>query len=159
MTRTRTCRTGWRRTTALGLLALAACDDPTSPTRAVTPDHPLSAVATSALLPNTWTAVAQMPETLGRTQLTAGVATNAAGHSIAYVFGGRYLQTGEEPPATSILAYDATTDSWTTKSATFEGWATNGVGTIDGNYTSRAALWGYNNRRPGSWFTTRSPTA
>jgi len=76
--------------------------------------------------------VAQMPETLGRTQLTAGVATNAAGHSIAYVFGGRYLQTGEEPPATSILAYDATTDSWTTKSATFEGWATNGVGTIDG---------------------------
>jgi Kelch motif len=130
----RTCRyrTGWSLATGLALFVLAACDEPTSPTRSTTPDQPLPAVVASALLPNTWTALAPMPEELGREQLTAGVATNAAGHSIAYVFGGRYLQQPYDPPATSILAYDATTDTWTKKAATFEGWGTNGVGNIEG---------------------------
>lgn len=132
MTKMCTCRTGWRRAMALGLLVLAACDEPTSPTRSATPDHPLLAVAASALLPNTWTAMAPMPEGLGRYQLAAGVANNAAGQSITYVFGGRYIQAPSDPPATSILAYDVTTDTWTTKAATFEGYGTNGVGKIGG---------------------------
>jgi N-acetylneuraminic acid mutarotase len=121
-----------RRATLLALLALAACDEPTTPAGVAPSDTPLAAAAAPALLPNTWTAVAPMPEALGRAQMTAGVATNAAGHSIAYVFGGRYVQNGEEPPATSILAYDATTDTWTKRAATYEGWEANGVGTIDG---------------------------
>jgi hypothetical protein len=122
---------GLNRAIALALLGLGACEEPTS-TAATTPDQPVAAMTASTLTPNSWTAIAPMPEILGRTEMTAGVATNAAGHSIAYVFGGQYLDQPPDQPATSILAYDATTDTWTKKAATFEGWFTNGVGNIGG---------------------------
>jgi hypothetical protein len=132
MTRTSTCHKGWTRVTALGLLIFVACGEPTSPTRSPTADHPLSAVVTSTLSPNTWTTVAPMPEKLGRYEFTAGVANDAAGRSITYVFGGRYFQAPSDPLASSILAYDITTDTWTIRTAKFEGFGTNGVGKIGG---------------------------
>ncbi|HEV2086046.1 MAG TPA: kelch repeat-containing protein [Gemmatimonadales bacterium] len=71
-----------------------------------------------------------MPENLWRYALAAGVVDNPAGQSTVYVFGGRYYQTPTDPPATTILAYNVATDSWTTKAAHFSGGATNGVGRI-----------------------------
>jgi N-acetylneuraminic acid mutarotase len=73
-----------------------------------------------------------LPETYSRSDLAAGVLGNTAGQSTVYVFGGRFKQPPSDPPATTILAYDVATDSWTIKAAHFTGAATNGVGKIGG---------------------------
>lgn len=71
-----------------------------------------------------------MPEEFARRGISAGTASNAAGQSIVYVLGGRYQQQPSDPAATSILAYNVSTDAWTTKAARFTGAGTNGVGKI-----------------------------
>jgi N-acetylneuraminic acid mutarotase len=67
--------------------------------------------------------------------LTAGAVTNSAGQSIVYVLGG-YVSPpggGSVPnQASSILAYNASTNAWTTKKAQFIRSFSNGVGEIGG---------------------------
>jgi N-acetylneuraminic acid mutarotase len=115
-------------TLTLGALALAGCgENPTQPRLA----EELSAAASSLPLPSgTWTIRALMPDKYWRYGLAAEVVTTASGQSTVYVLGGRFNQAPKDPPATTILAYDATTDSWTTKAAHFTGAATNGAGRI-----------------------------
>jgi Kelch motif protein/galactose oxidase-like protein len=115
---------------ALSVLALGACNETTAPTQPATADDPSLAGASSALTSNIWTAKAAMPEALGRQAFAVGVANNAAGRSIVYVLGGIFSDNWVNRLATSILAYDVVTDTWTTKAAVFGGVSTNGVGRI-----------------------------
>lgn len=114
---------------ALSVLALSACDQATTPTPVAAVDQPPQANDFWAL-PNSWNAVAQMPDQAWRFDLAAGVVTTAAQQSTAYVLGGRYEQSSIDPPASTILAYDVTSNLWSTRTATFRGAATNGVGAI-----------------------------
>jgi N-acetylneuraminic acid mutarotase len=66
-----------------------------------------------------------MSEDLGRISFAAGVADNKV-----YVFGGYVRGANEERRATSILAFDITTNTWTKKNATFAGEQTNGAARI-----------------------------
>jgi N-acetylneuraminic acid mutarotase len=92
-------------------------------------DQPL---ATSYVLAsNTWTTKAPLPEEeLYRHDLAAAVVNNANGQSIVYVLGGAYGNVNYPNPATSILAYDVATNTWTRKSARFTGAASNGIGKV-----------------------------
>jgi N-acetylneuraminic acid mutarotase len=129
----------------LSALALSACDESvTQPEGAGEPP----ALAASASLPSgTWTIRALMPGQIWRYGLAAEVVTTAARQSTIYVFGGRFNQGQPNPAATSILAYDVTTDRWTTRAAHFTGAATNGAGRIrDKIYIS-----GGNRNFTGSW--------
>jgi N-acetylneuraminic acid mutarotase len=112
----------------LSALALSACgENLTQPQEAG--EQP--AVAASASLPSGgWTIRAFMPDQYWRYGLAAEVVTTAAGQSTVYVFGGRFNHGTTNPAATTILAYDAATDSWTTRAARFTGAATNGAGRI-----------------------------
>ena len=71
-----------------------------------------------------------MPDKFWRYGLAAEVVTTAMGRSTVYVLGGRFNQSPSDPPATTILAYDVATDTWTTRSASFTGAGTNGAGRI-----------------------------
>jgi N-acetylneuraminic acid mutarotase len=76
-----------------------------------------------------------MPGTNPRYGMTAASVTNSAGQSIVYVFGG-YMADPEERPepiqASSILAYNVSTNTWTTKKAQFVRSFSNGAVTING---------------------------
>lgn len=112
----------------LSTLGLAACgEDMTQPN--VAAELP-AAAASSAFPSGTWTIRSLMPDRYWRYGLAAEVVTTTAGQSTIYVFGGRFNQAPTDPPATTILAYDAATDSWTTKAAHFTGSATNGAGRV-----------------------------
>jgi hypothetical protein len=115
---------------SLGLLALAGCNESTTPSQTETAgDQPLAA---ASLFPG-WLARATLPEQYSRSDLSAGVIDDAAGQSTVYIFGGRFKQPPSDPPATTILAYKVgATDVLTTKAARFTGAATNGVGKIGG---------------------------
>jgi hypothetical protein len=111
-----------------GGLLLISCEEPTTPTQPGAAAD-ASVATTSFLVPDGWTAVAQMPEKKWRFHLAAGVVTTA-GQSTAYVLGGRFEEGTFDPPATAILAYDAAADTWTSKSARYSGAETNGIGAI-----------------------------
>lgn len=115
-------------TLTLSLLTIAACGE-TTPTQVDTVSDRALETSSLALASNSWTPRAAIPGER-RSDMNAGVAENAAGESIVYVLGGRLYQGGSSAPATSIVAYNATTNMWTTKAATFIGATTNGSGKI-----------------------------
>jgi N-acetylneuraminic acid mutarotase len=110
---------------ALAAAALSCRQSPTEPVAV-----PATSSASVIGNPGTWTIRALMPQTAWRYWLAAEAITDASQHSTVYVLGGRLNQAPTDPPATSILAYDATNDRWTTKAARFTGAATNGIGRI-----------------------------
>lgn len=88
-----------------GILFLGCRDDPHQPN---SPDRPSPAVL--AAVRNSWTVKAPMPTP--RFLHVAGVANNAAGRQTVYVFGGT---DGEVDGFSTVEAYDAATDTWTTQ--------------------------------------------
>jgi hypothetical protein len=94
-----------------GFALVAACgEEPTEPTQLATTEiaSPAAAVAS-----NSWITRKDMWST-ERHDLTAATVTNAAGHSIVYVIGGR---TTAGAPLGKVMAYDATTNTWTAKAS------------------------------------------
>ena len=111
--------------TCAGLLVLTACADQ-APTQ---PDASVSSTALS----NTWTARAPLPGANPRIGLIAASVSNSAGQSIVYVFGGYECPCGDVPDqASSILAYNVSTNTWGTKRAQFIRSYSNGAGVISG---------------------------
>jgi Kelch motif len=84
-----------------------------------------------ALTHNSWSDRAPIPGAL-RYDVDAATIAKADGQSLVYVLGGRLRQppNNPDPPATSILTYDVTTDAWASKSATLRAFETNGTGKI-----------------------------
>jgi len=100
---------------------LSSCrEDPTSPNASASS---VSELAVAGL--GSWTEKAPMPGDLGRGSFAAGVVSNKV-----YVLGGIVYDGNELSRATSILAYDITTNTWTKKNATFAGEQNNGAGRV-----------------------------
>jgi N-acetylneuraminic acid mutarotase len=101
------------------------------------PTEPVAVPATSSTFslaqPGTWSIRDLMPQPAWRYWLAAEAITDASQHSTVYVLGGRLNQGPTDPPVTTILAYDATVDRWTTKAARYTGAATNGIGRVKQN--------------------------
>ena len=114
----------------LTVLGLGACSETMAPTKPGTARSRSPAISSLALSSNSWTATAPMPEERWRFAAAASVLTTTAGQSVVYVLGGRYSQSPMDPPASTILSYDVTTNTWTTKAARFMGAGTNGIGKI-----------------------------
>jgi len=94
-----------------GFALVAACgEEPTEPTQLATTEiaSPAAAVAS-----NSWITRKDMWST-ERRDLTVTTVTNAAGHSIVYVIGGR---TTAGASLGKVMAYDATANTWTTKAS------------------------------------------
>ena len=77
------------------------------------PSAPVVAGSALAVASNSWLTRKDMWST-ERRDLTAATVTNAAGHSIVYVIGGR---TTAGASLGKVMAYDATTNTWTTKAS------------------------------------------
>ena len=92
---------------ALGLLALVACGDPSGPEPTGSFSSSASSVSAAS---DTWVAQANMPRRLYC--CTAAAARTAGGRSVLYVMGGRAI-TGEVVAA--VHAYDVATNSWSIK--------------------------------------------
>jgi N-acetylneuraminic acid mutarotase len=132
----------------LSTLGLAACGEDLTQPQGATEQPPVAAAL--SLPSGTWTIRALMPDQYWRYGLAAEAVTTDAGKSTVYVFGGRFNRGAPNPAATTILAYDASTDSWTTRAAHFTGSTTNGAGRIkDKIYIS-----GGNRDFTGSWSAT-----
>jgi hypothetical protein len=112
---------------APAILILAACRDETSPLQPTAPADPSTAGPAPALAAarNSWTVKASMPTPRGLH--TAGVAKDAAGRQILYVFGGT---DGEEDGFSTVETYDPATDTWTTQP--FAQMVVNGVVNFNG---------------------------
>jgi N-acetylneuraminic acid mutarotase len=113
----------------VGVLALAACGEPTAPTQPGTAGDPSSAVPSFVLASNSWTTKAPFPRSF-LSGIAVGVRNNSAGLPIVYVFGGNFLDI----QSSTISAYNPSTNTWADKSAPFlagHSW-TNGVGRIGG---------------------------
>jgi N-acetylneuraminic acid mutarotase len=107
----------------VGVLALAACGEDTTPTQPGAPvDQGVTSVV-SATASNTWIAKARPPWT-DLFLFTAGAAPNAAGQSVLYVFGGT---TSDGGCSFHTQAYNVATNTWSTKASSFNGFNTNGV--------------------------------
>jgi N-acetylneuraminic acid mutarotase len=112
----------------LGTLALAACgqDTPTQPATTLEPAHPSPSLATAS---NSWSPIAPMPCCFGA-RVSVGAVPNAAGQSIAYVFGGTTDAGGTGAP---VRAYNVATNTWSVKTRESSlGFDLNGVGVIGG---------------------------
>lgn len=112
----------------LGILALAGCGENSAPTQPETTGDQSLATTSSALPSNNWTNRARLPDILPRGGLAAGVVNNVAGQPILYVLGGFF----EDHPNGTVLAYDYSMNTWTTKASYLERQYTNGVGRIGG---------------------------
>src|SRR3954452_22926038 len=98
----------------IAALPITGCGD-TAPTESGAANDRSSRAASFASAPNTWAERAPMPGHFWRFDVAAGTATNAAGQSIVHVLGGRFSTQGEPNMATTILAYNVATNTWTTK--------------------------------------------
>jgi N-acetylneuraminic acid mutarotase len=121
-------RTPFYRSLTLGVLALAACGDNTTPSEPGTVGDRSLAVSSLAVASNTWTAKAPQPGT-GLFGASAGVVPNSAGQSIVYVFGGT---DGAGGTGFGTRAYDVATNTWTNKGASSRVFVfnSNGVGKV-----------------------------
>ena len=113
---------------AFGALALTACAEDGSPTQPESGTEPASpGPLAAALAPNTWTLKAPFGTLLG---ISAGVAPDASGQSIVYVFGGT---DGAGSSGTDIAIYRIGTNKWSDTSTGNESvdvFNSNGVGRI-----------------------------
>lgn len=115
-------------TLALGLFALASCEEESTPTQPGAAGEGPSTGSAAVPAGNTWTARARI--LTAREQLAAGVADNPAGQPIVYVFGG--IDPIEGFPTPTIEAYNYATNTWATKTTSFTPARSNGVGRIGG---------------------------
>ena len=117
------------RSLILGLLALGACGENSSPTQPETEVDPAPAAATPAVASNTWTLKAAYPAVFGAIGVSAGVFPNAAGQSVVYTIGGT---DGEGGSGVQVAAYNVATNTWTGKGSDSRVYVfnTNGVGKI-----------------------------
>jgi N-acetylneuraminic acid mutarotase len=106
----------------LGLLGCAADESLTQPETA---DRAATGPA-FALAANSWATKAPY-NGVGLSGLRAGVAPNAAGQSIVYIFGGT---DGEGGTGFPVQAYNVATNTWTTKASRVGVFESNGVGKI-----------------------------
>jgi N-acetylneuraminic acid mutarotase len=125
----------------LGSLALAACgDDPVQPNAA----EPPSADAALAVDSNSWLRRADLWG-MERWDHAVATVTDAAGHSIVYVIGGRSASGGS---LTKVMAYDVSTNTWTLKAPLpVPRYSTNGAAVINGKIFvsgGRKNGWAYN---------------
>jgi N-acetylneuraminic acid mutarotase len=90
----------------VAMLVVPACHD-----EPLQPSAPASPSATLAAGRNSWAIKAPMPTP--RSMHTAGVANDAAGRSILYVFGG--TDGLAEDAFNTVEAYDPATNTWTTQ--------------------------------------------
>lgn len=109
----------------LGSFALAACgEDPVQPNAA----GEQSAATALAVASNTWLRRADL-WSIERWDHAAATVTDAAGHSIVYVIGGRSATAVQ----TKVMAYDVSTNKWTLKAPLpVARYRTNGAAVIDG---------------------------
>jgi len=125
----------------LGSFAAAACgDDPVQPKAAEQPaDAPALAVAS-----NSWLKRADL-WSIERWDHAAATVTDAAGHSVVYVIGGRSASGGS---LTKVMAYDVSTNQWTVKAPLpVARYSTNGAAVINGKIFisgGRKNDWAYN---------------
>jgi N-acetylneuraminic acid mutarotase len=109
------------------LFALVSCGED-SPTQPSSPADLAPATASAATASNTWAPIPPMPCCFGF-RVSVGAATNPAGQSIAYVFGGTtdYGGTG-----VAVRAYNVATNTWSVKNPIVPTFSLNGVGNIGG---------------------------
>jgi Kelch motif len=101
-----------------------------------------------ASISNAWSLRAPRPGSGALFETFAGIAANAAGQSIVYVFGG----TDGQGTGFGAGSYNVSTDTWTGGLVTLDVFASNGVGKIGSRLYSSG---GYNDvQTPGS-FTNR----
>jgi hypothetical protein len=124
-------------------LATAACGEPPtepSPPEAVTPSF--------AVASNTWITRANLPGD-SRANVIAATVTNARGQSVMYVFGGSRIRAdgrlGARLPL--VQAYNAATNTWTSKTPRSFDYATHGAEVIDGKVYIAGGFLGY------TWFS------
>jgi N-acetylneuraminic acid mutarotase len=112
---------------ALGVMSLAACgeDTPTQPSSPADPSLTPPFLATAS---NSWTPIAPMPCCDGA-WVSVGAVPNAAGQSIAYVFGGTNANGHTGSP---VRAYNVATNTWSVKTGDIHAFDGNGVGVIGG---------------------------
>jgi N-acetylneuraminic acid mutarotase len=121
-------------TLTLGVLALAACGESTTPTQpetAVDPDPAASSVEQPQLMSSglgSWTTKAPMPTP--RSALAAAVIYNASHQPILYAIGG---SNNTSLALRRVEAYNFATNTWTRKAALPSGrWVTDGASVING---------------------------
>lgn len=117
------------------LLAIAACNEVTTPTQ---PDGTVSQLATSS---DSWAIRADMPGTTRYQVATAGV-ENPAGAWTVYVIGGA---TGRGAGLSTVQAYNVATNTWRYKAPLPNQrllWASNGAVTIRGKVYVNGGLVG-----------------
>jgi len=111
----------------VSLLVIASCGDesPTQPSNPAVPGTTLSLATAS----NSWSPIAPMPCCFGAS-VSVGAVPNAAGQSIAYVFGGTTDAGGTGAP---VRAYNVATNTWSVETGESNfGFNLNGVGVIGG---------------------------
>jgi N-acetylneuraminic acid mutarotase len=115
-------------TAALLTVATACQDSPTQPEQPVEPaELPSVAVAAAS---NTWRTRANMPS--DRYGPAVAVVTNAQGQTVLYAIGGTTI-TGKRVPVGKVQAYNAATNTWTTRASLPEAlYNTDGAGVING---------------------------
>jgi N-acetylneuraminic acid mutarotase len=112
----------------LSAFILASCDENRTPTEPAMSGDLTAAETSHPWLPNHWTAKPPLPGPTPWFGVAAGVRNDAGGRPIVYVFGGNFYEVRRF----WIDAYNLATNTWTTKTASFEGTQTNGVGLIGG---------------------------
>jgi N-acetylneuraminic acid mutarotase len=140
-------------TLTLGMVALAACGETTTPTQPDLAGNPTAALALAAAH-NTWTAKAAPPFDQYIYGYDLGMAPNPAGESIVYAFGGTSSDDGST--GGTVKAYNAATDTWTGRLSRALTYYSNGVSKIgsklyiSGGYINAGnlpdatnALWAY----------------
>jgi N-acetylneuraminic acid mutarotase len=113
---------------ALGVLTLAACGDSSSPTQPETGVDPAPVALSLAPAANSWTATAAPPFNPYIYGYSLGMASNSAGQSIVYTFGG--TSSDEGGTGLAVQAYNVATNSWTGRSSRVFVFSSNGVGKI-----------------------------
>jgi len=109
------------------MLALAACGETTTPTQPDVAGNPSAALAAAAAA-NTWTPKAAPPFDQYIYGYVLGMAPNPAGESIVYAFGGTSSDDGST--GSTVKAYNAATDTWTSKLSRALIFYSNGVSKI-----------------------------
>lgn len=112
----------------LGMLALAACGETTTPTQPEVAGNPAPAASALAAASNTWTQKASILADQYFGGYSVGMSPNAKGESIVYVIGGSSADDGST--AYRIEAYNMVTNTWTNKSSSADAFGLNGVGRI-----------------------------
>ena len=107
----------------LGMLALAACGETTTPTQPEVAGNPAPAASALAAASNTWTQKASILADQYFGGYSVGMSPNAKGESIVYVIGGSSADDGST--AYRIEAYNMVTNTWTNKSSSADAFGLN----------------------------------